>query len=65
MVSEKGLEENHHGITDIAIMSVIIHLLGEDFTGVEDARYVKHIDIIEPMAFTKQFPPDIEVFNNF
>ena len=55
MVSEKGLQVNNHGMTEIEIMSVVLHLLGEDVTRVDDARYVLQIDIFGMMAFTDHF----------
>ena len=45
MVSEKVLEVNHHVIAEILIIGVVLQVFGEDFTGVDDARYVLHIDI--------------------
>ena len=65
MVSEKGLKGNHHGIAEIEIMSVFIHLLDEYATGVDYARYVIHIEIFGMMASTNYFPPKIEVFDTF
>ena len=65
MVYEKFLEGNQHGITEIEIMSVFIHLLGEYFTGVDDARYVLHLDIFGMMEFPNHVSSEIEVFDTF
>ena len=65
MVSEKGLEGNHHGITEIALMSVVLNLLGEDFTWVDDSRYVLHIENFGLMEFTNHVLPEVEVFDTF
>ena len=65
VVSKKGLKGNHHVIADIVIMCVILNLLGEDFTGVYDARYVLQIDIFGLVGFTNQFLLEFEVFYTF
>ena len=46
-------------------MIVVLHLLGEDVTGVYDSSYVLHIDIFGLMAFTNHGFPKVEVFNTF
>ena len=65
MVSEKGLEGNHHGFTDNALMSFALHLLGEDSTWVDDSRYVLHIENFGLMEFTNHVLPEVEVFDTF
>ena len=65
MVSEKGLEGNHHGIAEIAIMIVFLHILGEYVTRVDDSRHMFRIDIFELMAFTNNVFPEVEVLDTF
>ena len=65
MVSEKGLEGNHYGISDIAITSVILNLLGEYVTGVDYSRYVLHVDIFGMMTFTNHVLPEVGMFDTF
>ena len=45
MVSEQGLEGNHHIIAEIAITGVVLHIIGKDLTGVDNTRYMIHIGI--------------------
>ena len=59
MVSEKGLEGNHRVITEISIISVVLHLRGEDFTIVDDVSYVLRIDIFGLMSFPNHFFPEV------
>ena len=65
MVSWKGLEVKHHGVAEVEIFSVVLHLLVEDVTGVDNARYVLHTDIFGLLEFIKYIFPEVEVFDTF
>ena len=65
MVSEKSLEVNHHAIVDIPMMIVVLHILGEDIIGVDDASYVLHLDIFLLVVLPNHFPPEVEVLDTF
>ena len=50
MILEESLELNHHGITLVVIINIVLHILGENVTWVDDSRYVLHFHIFGLMA---------------
>ena len=59
------MEGNHHVIEEIAIMHIVFDILGEDFTGVDDNRYIIHIRIFRLMELSNRVFPEVEVFDTF